>query len=317
MGNVIALAVSDIHLSHTPPRARSAEPDWYQAQDRYLSRLGALAEELKVPVLCAGDVFHKYNPPPELINWAIDKLPPMIAVPGQHDMEHHQIGNLRKSAYWTLVKAGVITHIWPGEMVVTENNVGVVGFPWGTEPASLDKVRDNRARKVDHTVALIHKYVWSTDGTKYDNAPVEARVTKLCRQMRGFDFIVSGDNHISFCDFEADVQTPTAVNCGCLIPRRAEERCAPNVVWELKDNGSVSQVPLDGSEDKWIDNEIGQSSVVLDRSKLDTMLKLLKDDNNSVAASFEDRVKHALSSSDISESVRGLLIEAIEESQNG
>src|SRR5690606_2165772 len=54
---VRALLVADIHLSHRPPIARAAEPDWYAAMERQLFQLRYLSDHYRAPVICAGDVF--------------------------------------------------------------------------------------------------------------------------------------------------------------------------------------------------------------------------------------------------------------------
>ncbi len=53
--DLVAVLVSDIHLSQKPPIARSAEGSWYQAMQRQLAELKRIAKG--APVLCAGDVF--------------------------------------------------------------------------------------------------------------------------------------------------------------------------------------------------------------------------------------------------------------------
>ena len=55
--DIAAILVADIHLSHSPPVARSAEENWYEAMARPLNQLRNLAEKWRAPVICAGDVF--------------------------------------------------------------------------------------------------------------------------------------------------------------------------------------------------------------------------------------------------------------------
>ena len=87
MSKAMCIACGDIHLSHNPPVARSAEKDWYAAQLRSLSELNSLKSKLQVPVVCTGDVFDDgWRPsrcPAELINFAIDNLPFMFP---SHDL---------------------------------------------------------------------------------------------------------------------------------------------------------------------------------------------------------------------------------------
>ncbi|GAG04154.1 unnamed protein product, partial [marine sediment metagenome] len=150
MSKVLALLCSDLHLSHVPPAARSAESDWYAAMKRpldeirELARLHGKADGLKqVKILCAGDVFdssgadrRRWNSPPELINFAIDALPEgMYCIPGQHDLPNHNYGEIKRSAYWTLAKAGKLHNLPPGKSMLLrlDGSATVTAFPWGYE----------------------------------------------------------------------------------------------------------------------------------------------------------------------------------------
>ena len=115
---VIALLVGDIHLSAKAPLCRAKEPDWFEAMARPLMELVDLQKQIGKesdgipPILCAGDVFDRWNSPPELINFALEYLPPqMYSIPGQHDLPNHNYNEIDRSAYWTLVAANKITNV--------------------------------------------------------------------------------------------------------------------------------------------------------------------------------------------------------------
>jgi len=113
MPNVVAVACSDIHFSHSAPVARSAEPDWYAAQERAWRQVEDLASEHKVDIIIAGDIFDKWhaNKTPQLINWTIAQFQcsRMIrAIPGQHDLPDHRLDQRHHAAYGTLMAADVI-----------------------------------------------------------------------------------------------------------------------------------------------------------------------------------------------------------------
>ena len=131
MPEKIAILCSDLHLSHRPPLARAREPDWYEAMMHPLDELDDLTGD-NLPVICGGDVFDKWNSPPELINFALAELPgTMESVAGQHDLPHHSWPERRKSAYWTLVESGKIKTLdgrWEGEGKFVRR-----GFYWGEE----------------------------------------------------------------------------------------------------------------------------------------------------------------------------------------
>jgi len=56
--NVLVIFCSDIHLTETAPLARSAEPDWMDAQNRMLEQLHALVDKYECPI-CGGTILGK------------------------------------------------------------------------------------------------------------------------------------------------------------------------------------------------------------------------------------------------------------------
>ena len=191
---VIAILCADIHLSHKPPIWRSNEPDWYVAMARPLNEIQELQAKYKCPILCAGDIFDKWNSPAELINWAMIHLPKeMFSIPGQHDFCYHNIEDLHRSAYWTLVEAKKITNIELNKpLELADYKIKLYGFPWGMK---LQKCYD---RKIGWKhIALIHKYLWTKD-YKYKKALETDNVKKYAKILKTYDVVVVGDNHKSF-----------------------------------------------------------------------------------------------------------------------
>jgi hypothetical protein len=243
MSKTIAIQLSDIHISTCPP-ARANEPDWFAAMARPLDEVKRLVDAYNCPVLCAGDVFDKYSASPELINWAIDHLPKVIAIPGQHDLPLHSLEDIGRSAFWTLVQANVITPIIdPSDnMVRAGENLVVHGFPYGVnvKPCEMDN---------DLHVALIHSYVWNGKH-HYPGAPKDQNILEWKDRLAGYDVAVFGDNHDYW---NTPLGSTDVFNCGCLIPRKSDERKYKPSVGLLHDNGVVYRHFLDCSQDKWVD----------------------------------------------------------------
>ena len=239
----IALAVvcSDIHLSHQPPIFRSDEPDWYQAMARSLDQVGTLSRHMELPVIIAGDIFDKWhaNKTPELINFAIEQMSKwgkVYAIPGQHDLPGHRIDQKGRSAYGTLVAAGVVEDL---VCPVQLDNVRLHPFPWG-EPlhqieAHVDKVN----------VAIVHRFVWAP-GHKYPGVTADESSVSQIRQLAGFDAAVFGDNHSAF-------QRDKVFNCGTLMIRKSSETGYEPTVGILYDDASIEKVCLDMSQDVYLD----------------------------------------------------------------
>lgn len=300
---VVAIACSDIHLSLKPPVARAEEEDWMKVQERVLDQVAELSEEYIAPILCAGDVFDRWNSPPELINWAIDKMPYIHAIPGQHDLPLHNLDLINKSAYSTMTKFEDslfmgIHDLTPG-MPWTIGDVYVQGFPWGY-PLTPPEQSSNKI-----SIALIHRYIW-TDGCSYPNAPKEARWKIQKKNLKGWDVVVFGDNHKGFLIDHGP--KPTVFNCGSLMRRKSDEANYHPQVGLIYDDGSVEPHYLDCS------NDLITKAVPVREYKDNMELKDFLDELSKLQDSqldFEEAMKQVLEENKPSPAVRKLILEAM------
>jgi hypothetical protein len=310
--NIIAIVCSDIHLSDKPPLSRSIEPDWYEAMARPLTQLDEYAKLYKVPIICAGDIFDRWNSPPELINFALQYIPEgMYCIPGQHDLPHHAYADIEKSAYWTLVKAGRINNIQAkrtlprGVTFQPANPIGkhlvLWGFPWGFPVEPINRVLDI------HNVAVVHSYIW-TSGHGYKGAPKEKYCSKYFSRLKGCNTAIWGDNH---SNFSATNDNTNIYNCGCLIPRKSDEKKQPPTIGLLKKDGSVQRVFLEHSEDKWLnEKELTKilSSVIDLDGLIDDFRKL-----TSEKIDFVDLLRQVMRKTEIGKRTKEILKELLEE----
>jgi DNA repair exonuclease SbcCD nuclease subunit len=170
------------------------------------------------PIFCAGDVFDRYNPPPELINFAIEAMPMMFSIPGQHDLPQHRYSGICQSAYWTLVEAGKLVDL-VAEESRSFKGFDLYPFPWGYDPADFDPSLDAETDK--KRIALVHKYIWKK-GSSYPNAPGSSHVQTCFRRWgKNFDLVVSGDNHKPFTYFRE--KKARMINCGSLMRRAIDQ----------------------------------------------------------------------------------------------
>lgn len=229
----------------------------------------------------AGDFFDRWNPPSELINFALRSMPEMIGVPGNHDLPCHAYKDIRRSAYWTLVEAGKLQNIEPDcPMTIGIAGKALVlhGFGCGhpVRPLKLP----SRGSLALH-VAVVHEYLW-VPGHGYKDAPNNQRVGKVRKNLAGYDLAVYGDNHSGF-----DVKRfasiagkvldfPHICNVGGFFRRKIDEKTYQPSVGLLHEDGTVSRQYLDCSADKWLDectelpgiNDIGFQSFLESLSEL-------------------------------------------------
>lgn len=240
---VRALLCGDIHLSHAPPVARSGEPCWYNAMKRSLQFLAELAEDCQAPILCAGDVFHTWRSPVELVNWATKWMPRMIAIPGQHDLPFHDLQQIKKSPFWSLVLTLKLDYL-PPALPVDTGALVLCGFPWGVPITKVNGMPERRSGTL--RVALVHDYVWSPNksNTSFPGAPkeksAEARIESGVLDQ--FDLVVFGDNHRPFA-------LGNIYNCGGFLRRNLDERDHQPTVGLLYEDGTVRRVPIPTDKD--------------------------------------------------------------------
>lgn len=272
---VIAIFCSDLHLSATPPAYRSAEPDWFEAMLRPITELKQLQEKHGCPIFCAGDLFDKWYGGPkehscELINWAMTHLPYMHCIPGQHDLPDHDLSQIERSAYWTLVQSKAITDL-PGVNGFTSDKwpgLCIRAFPFG------ETIRPGKnLTGGDICIAIIHQYNW-VEGHSYTDAPDKGLVSFRRRpEFEGYDLIVSGDNHMPFITLQ---DKAVFVNCGGFMRRKTDDHFDP-CVWFLHKNAEVSRYRLDISKDKYLETAKAQEMEKAPSTDLSGLMKRLEE----------------------------------------
>lgn len=251
----LAILCSDVHFSHLAPLARSSEPDWYEAMRRPLNQMRELVIENECPLIIAGDIFDKWNSPPELINFAIDELKRfrpfgVYCIPGQHDLPGHNYQEMRRSAYGSLIRAGAVIDVPGGEVKILNNGVCIHSFPWGfpVKPLSEDdKIALELPGDIRVHLAVVHAYIWKA-GCSYPGADDAKLVANVKESLEGYTAAVFGDNHIGF-------QSGKVLNNGGLMRRKIDEIDYRPGCGILLENGTIVRHYFDTSEDSFIDRE--------------------------------------------------------------
>ncbi len=293
--SVIAIVASDIHLSHRPPIARSAEKSWYDAMARTLDMVQYLINKHNVPFIVAGDIFHHWDEPAELINFAIDKFPHCYAIPGQHDLPNHNYDDIKKSAYWTLVEAGVVNNI-PGGSYTIINDLCLHGFPFGFDVIPIKNPNPNFFH-----IAVIHAYCY-THGTGYKDAPKENDYHHWMKKLGGYDAAVIGDNHVRW-------ENGKIFNCGGLIRRRFDEKDHQPRVGLVYNKGPALSYDL-YTEDVFADrDESIQEASDIDMERLIDELNKVKDKG----LDFVEILNRFITNHDCSSRVHKLVLKSVEQ----
>lgn len=306
---ILAILTADWHVSETAPIWRSNELNWPRAMGRAIDQVLNIATKAhNCPVLIAGDLFHKPDVPPQVINWLLGHLPKrVIAIPGQHDLFNHNLELLEYSAFHTLnlaerifslanpsanslYKTGIASILLSTDR--TKTRVRVHGFPFGRK---LEVVHP-KYREYCYNIALCHSYIWK-DSTNiprqlagevkdtFNNVPL------INNKVYGFDVIVYGDNHAAF---EHQVRATTIFNCGSLMRRNKDQKEHQPRVGLLMYNEdespsfSIESYPLNIAgehclpTDEEKQEEIGERPAITDFRQLGVELSKLQKDTKDL-----------------------------------
>lgn len=300
--DVVAILLADIHLSLQPPVWRSTERCWLDAQSRPLSEVKRLQAKYKCPIFCAGDVFDRWNSLPELVNYAIDNLPIMYAIPGQHDLPLHRVEDIHRSAFLTLMRAKKIYRL-PADSSIIHEPFEIFSFPFGY---TLKRPKHKSPGR--QAIAIVHDYAW-IERHGYVDAPVEKYVgprgNEKDRKYYGYDIIVYGDNHDGFL---TKVGKTTIFNCGTLIRRKADEANYKPQVGLLTKAGTIIPYYLDIIEDKCLNITEAKIQTGIDLSKVFWELEKL----GKTALDFEEAMKQLLHKSNVAEHTKRIILQAME-----
>jgi len=234
----------------------------------------------------------------------------MYAVPGQHDLQNHRLKDLKRTAFWTMVEAGKIVYLPPGEPVQCSTNppVCLYGFPWGTPPRPL-----KHPHSLTLEVAVVHAYVW-TKHTGHPGAAPEHRLKRYAKALTGYDAAVFGDNHTPFL---AAVKTAlgesvSVLNHGAFVPRTMSERHHVPHAGLLHADGTLERAPLRAEGDRWLeadaDNKEGGGAGL--EAFVDELQNLA-----ACAADFEGALRRCLDAPGVPGPVRDAALAALEKAR--
>lgn len=244
---VVAIAVADLHITAEAPIARSGEPSWPAVLKRQFDQLKQLAFLHGVPIICAGDVFDRWNTSAEGISLALEHMPRMFAVPGQHDLPYHSLEGIGRSAYGVLMRAGKIENLEPGKPRVfgcagSTRPIRLHGYPWGVPVQSQNRVKGDKCLEI----AVVHAYCW-TENFKHQGAADSSKVSNF--NLKGFDTAVFGDNHKPFT---ISTQGCDVSNCGGFFRRKSDEMSHHPTFTLIREDGSITLQPVVVKEDIFI-----------------------------------------------------------------
>ena len=295
-----AILCADLHLREDTPVCRT--DDFWTAQKNKLRQIRSLQKKhANAPVLCSGDIFHKWKPSPRLLSMALECLPGnMLTIPGNHDLPAHNLKRLEESGLFVLNAAefvGIAYENITHEDFLDDFGFYVHGFPFGTEFQSMQ--RDRKPH-----VALVHYFTYK--GRKPFPGQYDG-VATVMNKLKGYDLILCGDNHQPFTH---EKDGTLFVNPGSLTRQTADQiKHRPRVyLWYAPEN-RVEPVYLD------IDRlAVSRAHIDVDQARDERIEAFVNrlDGEFEAGLSFERNLKQYMTTNRVPKSVRSAVMEACE-----
>lgn len=298
-----AILCADLHLREDQPLCRT--DNFWETQKEKLIQLQNIQNNYDpippVPVLCAGDIFHRWKASPRLLSMALEYLPDnMITIPGNHDLPAHNLNKLEWSALTTLEKAEktfltIKTITFP--FYKKDGVFKVFSFPYGTSLKHASKGRYSK-------IALIHKFAYK--GRKpFPGAT--GGVVSIMKKLKGYDLIVCGDNHQPFTHEENET---LFVNPGSISRQTSDQmKHRPRVYLWYSNSRSVLPVYLD--IDQSVVTQSHNKTVKEYNNRINLFISKL-DSKVNVELDFVPSLKEYMNSNEISQPVYDKVMEAVD-----
>ena len=260
--------------------------------------------------MIAGDIFDKWKVSPDTVNRAIEMFhgfdENVYAVPGQHDLRHHNYADLKETSYWTLVKAKVITdmkalHAHP----IYDSGKSLIFHPfWWRKEVTPRKTN----LPEDFHIAVVHKYIWAAN-CGYQGAPEEAHLTSYRKALKGYHLAVFGDNHKGFYSTIRYGQSRTwVVNCGGFMHRKSDEKDYEPAHAVMYEDGTVEMVSS-GFEAQWVEDVVKE--VKKGQRDVESLLEVLTNLGEQ-SLDFREAMNRYMEQEGIGQGVRKIVLEAME-----
>jgi len=247
-----AILMGDSHIRETVPLCRI--DDSLKAQAEKTRFVSDIQKKYNIPTFHSGDLLDKWKVNPWLESWMLDNLPKrMFITPGNHDLKHHNLDLLEETSINLLEKAGKIKILKKGQsqcfyfenpsLVNFINCLCLKSFPYGVNPEKIEPSTNTRS------IALIHIFTHINE-TWPDPSVLNAK--QLLRKMKGFDLVVTGDNHKPFV---VEEEGRLLVNPGSLMRMTVDQiDHKPRIYLYYAENNTVEPIYLP-IEDDVINNE--------------------------------------------------------------
>jgi len=300
MSRFDVLIMSDSHIRLDSPSCRI--DDFIKTQTNKLLWIKEFSKQYEVPILFAGDKFHRASSSPSVEAYAINYAPDVeeIIIPGNHDLKEKNIKNCFNSSIYIYSLGNKKAKFITEKTTIDFFNFMLNCFPWGTSWTPLTEEEIEKKKKP--LVGMGH--LLTARGKDADFIGAEEAFTFLSK-MKGYDLIILGDNHKPFLVEDDDRYL---LSPGSITRQRCSEIHIPCIWgWEVGSAPVSIAIP---HESNAISREHTQKQEEI-QEKIGAFVALLSD-GYEVSLSFEDNIRKSINNVQLEPEVEELIWRVLE-----
>jgi predicted phosphodiesterase len=306
MKKVIAIITADIHLRDTQPIARI--DNYWETQWKKINQIKELQQKYNCCILDAGDLFHKSASSIFLNSYVIKNfISDIFTIPGNHDLEDHNI-NLIKKSNLSILEAVKKAHIIKNnEDNPIGNNIVVFGIPYTTK---LQEIKINKKYEKHKKILLIHAMIFKNNKENKLNPFIEGWTAKqILKKYSEFDLIISGHNHKNF---EYECENRKLINPGSMMRMKIDQLEHQPCFYLLYNDLSTEKIFFNIEKDIFDKNYIKE--IILKKEskiKLDRFVDQLKGDK-TYNINFKQNIENYFIKNDINTDIKNIIYKNME-----
>lgn len=293
------IITGDWHLREDIPRCRK-DKDWLKTQMNILNWLYLTAKKEKANIIQTGDIIHRSTVHSYIITMLLSVAsnnPKVITylLAGNHDLKYHNVKNILKNSFgniWALARNPKFYSICDFA------NIGKRGH-W----------EDDLEGESSELVAL-HKLVYEKIVPDFVNNGIT--VLDLVEQLKldnpEMKWLFLGDNHSSFDCICDDV---IVINPGCLIRQASDKKNYQPVVYLIDtEEKTWETIEVPDNEDMVEDSYV--KDIEERNNRIEAFVESVKTGGN-MTLDFQSNLQKAMKKSKLSEGVKNIILEGLEE----
>ena len=295
-----AIIVGDIHARDDQPPCRL--DNFWETQIRKFQWLKNLWEDNGRPaVLQPGDLFHRWKSSPQVISAVMNRLPPMVTIPGnpgKHNYYNQE--GFERDALNVMVSAEMGWEVLVDSDLHLYKNFDLVPGLWGLDVPKITP---------GHTKAILLTHRMILDGPAMFEGE---NGLDFLKRNTGFDLIITGHNHKPM-EFALDTKSGPKflINPGSFTRQTASETHAPRVYLWWADGNRLEPVYVPIDKDVITREHIDQDKARDER--IAGFVETLANSTIDITIDFMKNIINELHTNKVREAVKQRVMEAVEE----